>query len=555
MEEKYTVSARKFRPQSFHQIVGQQHIVRTLVYALDSGRIAHGYLFSGTRGVGKTTTARILAKSLNCEKGPTSNPCLECVNCKEIAAGTSLDVMEIDGASNTGVDNIRDLRENVKFSPIRSKYKIYIIDEVHQISKAAFNALLKTLEEPPPHVIFIFATTELNKVPDTILSRCQCFEYKSISLADIVKQLEMIAGAEEVSATPGAIELLARRARGSMRDAQSLFDQAAAYGGGSVSEDDVKLILGLVDKSTLGGIMDAAVNKDKGALLEMVDSVVYSGADPALFVEELSELLRGVMAAKIRNAPAQGDAGEAEKIAKWAAELDFDEIQRFFAVLVETLEQMKRSHMPSLNLTMGLLKLTEKRGLSKLSDIIDTVERAQVMVEGSQPAAPVRKAPPAPPRPSAPVVDSNLEPAPAEIERAISPDSMGNGDLLEAFKSARPVLIGILEHSTVSVTAGKFIITVPDLFAREKLEDPSTRKSLEDIALRITGRQMQQVVVLEAEKKKDVDTVNRHRERDAVLKKSLTELPIVQSALEIFNGDVVEVKVNKDTRINPPVDA
>ncbi len=248
MSEQYTVTARKFRPRTFSQIVGQPHIVRTLTNAIVKKRIGHAYLFSGTRGVGKTTTARILAKALNCANGPTPEPCLECENCKEIEAGSSMDVIEIDGASNTGIDNIRELRENAQFTPSKSTYKIYIIDEVHQISKAAFNALLKTLEEPPPHVKFIFATTELVKVPETILSRCQSFEYRSISVKDISDQLKMIAEHENINITAGAIELLSRRAAGSMRDAQSLFDQAAAYGGGSVTEEDIKLILGMVDK-------------------------------------------------------------------------------------------------------------------------------------------------------------------------------------------------------------------------------------------------------------------------------------------------------------------
>ena len=297
-EQNYTVTARKFRPQTFSEIVGQKHIVQTLTNALTKQRIGHAYLFSGTRGVGKTTSARILAKALNCEKGPTPTPCLECTNCIEITKGSAIDVIEIDGASNTGVDNIRELRENVRFSPTRSKYKIYIIDEVHQISKHAFNALLKTLEEPPDHVVFIFATTELSKVPDTILSRCQNFEYRSISQADIAAQLKMVAKKENIDVADSAIALLSRRAKGSMRDAQSLLDQTAAFGGGKVTSDDVKLILGMVDEAFVTSVMDAIVGQDNKTLFELAGEITQTGADPALFLEDLAQILRNVAGIK-----------------------------------------------------------------------------------------------------------------------------------------------------------------------------------------------------------------------------------------------------------------
>ncbi|MBI4667501.1 MAG: DNA polymerase III subunit gamma/tau [Nitrospinae bacterium] len=557
MEQKHVVSARKFRPQTFSQVVGQQHIVRALGYALNSGRIAHGYLFAGTRGVGKTTTARILAKALNCIKGPTAEPCLECANCKEIAAGTSVDVIEIDGASNRGIENIRELRENARFSPTSSRHKIYIIDEVHQITKDGFNALLKTLEEPPAHVVFIFATTELAKVPVTILSRCQVFEYRSISLADIAKQLEMIAGHEGVEATPTAIQLLARRAKGSMRDAQSLFDQAAAYGGGKVTEEDIQLILGLVNRSTLINVMDAATRQDKASLLELSEMVAQSGYDPALFVEELLETVRDIMAVKIKPENAARLAEEERApVENWARALDFDEIQRFFSSLVQTMEEMRYSHMPTLNLAMGLLRLSEKRGMARIEDILDRVARAEAIVEKGVPGA--ERAAPAPLRipqgsNAAKKLEPNLEPAPAEITKAFSQG--GAEDLKKAFQTARPVLIGYLQNATLALRDMNYTITVDDLLAREHLEEPETRKTLEDIAQKVTGKALRQVVVYQPEKKKETDPqLARNKEIESSIKKHLTETPIVQSALEIFGGDIVDVKVRKDGRLNPPSD-
>lgn len=557
MTESHIVSARKFRPQTFSQIVGQRHIVRTLTNTLQRGRVAHAYLFSGTRGVGKTTTARILAKALNCVEGPTAEPCLKCHNCLEIASGSSIDVMEIDGASNTGVDNIRDLKESVMFSPTKSKYKIYIIDEVHQISKAAFNALLKTLEEPPAHVIFIFATTELNKVPETILSRCQCFEYKSISMGDIVTQLTMIAEREKIEVTPGAIQTLARRARGSMRDAQSMFDQAAAYGGGAVNEEDVKLILGLVDSSTLFRVMDTAIAADRAALLESAGGIAYSGADPGLFMEDLAATVRNVMVAKFRPGGVEGgDPGEAEKLAEWAAALEYDELQRFFAVIIDTMEQIKYSANPALSMEMGLLKLTEKRGLVNIHDVIGKIEKAQTVLErrvASSNPAPARAAAPssaapvearrvpqeARPEPSggaAPEVEPNLEPAPEEIQKSVS--GGGNGDLLGVFQNIKPSFIGMLDGAAVQVKGDTVVIVVDNIGYREFLDEAENKALLEKAAARELGRPARVVVEFHDQKKKSEGPGRmKVKERMESLHKQVVETPIIQEAMEIFNGD------------------
>jgi len=291
----YLVFARKYRPQTFEDVVAQEHVTRTLKNAVARDRIGSGYLFCGPRGTGKTTTARILAKALNCVNGPTPTPCGECDSCKEITAGSSMDVLEIDAASNTGVDDVRQLRENVRYLPSGGKKRIYIIDEVHRLSGAAFDALLKTLEEPPDHVLFLFATTEPLKVPDTILSRTQRFDFKRVSAADLADHLKRIADNEGLTIDETALAILARKADGSVRDSLSLMDQIAAYAGETVSEADVVEALGLVDRSLLFSFTNAVADHQPGQALELVRQILEAGVDVADFIDELMEHFRIVM--------------------------------------------------------------------------------------------------------------------------------------------------------------------------------------------------------------------------------------------------------------------
>jgi len=276
----YQVLARKYRPMRFEEVIGQQHVTQTLQNALASKRIHHAYLFTGARGIGKTTVARILAKALNCEKKVDKiNPCNQCETCQEILEGKSLDVQEIDGASNTGVDDVRQIREQTKYLPAKGDYKVYIIDEVHMLSTQAFNALLKTLEEPPPHVIFIFATTEAQKIPATILSRCQRYDFKRIPVKELIASLETIAKTEQVTCDADALHLIAHEAAGSLRDAQSLFDQAIAYAGSKVTYKNLKEMFGFLDRSQLATLLKSILEKDKKGALEQLNLFYQTGAD------------------------------------------------------------------------------------------------------------------------------------------------------------------------------------------------------------------------------------------------------------------------------------
>src|SRR5688572_13641882 len=295
----YQVIARKFRPQVFEEVVGQRPIVQTLQNAIQMDRIGHAYLFSGARGVGKTTTARILAKGLNCEQGPTITPCNVCASCQEIASGKSIDVFEIDAASNTGVDNIRELRESAKYAAARSRYKIFIIDEVHMLSTSAFNALLKILEEPPPHVVFIMATTERHKLPATILSRCQQFIFRTISPAEIQAHLRQIASREGVKIDDRALSYIVKASEGSMRDAQSLLDQIISFSGQQVVDEDVRDVLGFIPSEILDRTLDALPDRDSKALLENIAIVIDQGLNVQQYVREFIGRVRDLLVMKL----------------------------------------------------------------------------------------------------------------------------------------------------------------------------------------------------------------------------------------------------------------
>jgi DNA polymerase-3 subunit gamma/tau len=295
----YQVSARKYRPGTFDDVIGQPHVIQTLMNAVSTKRIAHAYLFSGTRGVGKTTVARILAKALNCERGPTSRPCDRCENCREIAQGSSVDVIEIDGASNTSVDDVREIRENVKFTPFRGQFRVYIIDEVHMLSNSAFNALLKTLEEPPAHVVFVFATTEIHKIPATILSRCQHYNFRRIASTEIIERLQHVAAQDQLTLEDRSFVALARASEGSMRDALSLLDQAIAYGGKAIRHSDLEVLLGAVPQELVQGLIRAVWVQDSPAALASLAHLLDQGHDLRAFCAEVVERLRNLLVAAV----------------------------------------------------------------------------------------------------------------------------------------------------------------------------------------------------------------------------------------------------------------
>ena len=360
----YQVSARKYRPGTFDDVIGQPHVVQTLMNAVSTKRIAHAYLFSGTRGVGKTTVARILAKALNCEQGPTSHPCNTCENCREIVQGNSVDVIEIDGASNTSVDNVREIRENVKFTPFRGQFRVYIIDEVHMLSNSAFNALLKTLEEPPTHVVFIFATTEIHKIPATILSRCQHYNFRRIARTEIIERLRHVAAQDQLTLEEQSFVALARTSEGSMRDALSLLDQAVAYGGKAVNHADLELLLGAVPQELVQELIRAIMAQDSPAALASLANLLDRGHDLRAFCAEVVEHIRNLLVAAVVPGTAElrglieTSEDDLNQLSMNAKVLTPEQLQELLAIFIQAEDSLRFSSHPRFVMETAAVRAT-----------------------------------------------------------------------------------------------------------------------------------------------------------------------------------------------------
>jgi DNA polymerase-3 subunit gamma/tau len=431
----YQVLARKWRPQKFDDVIGQQAVTRTLRNALASGRLAHAFVFAGQRGSGKTTTARILARALNCVTGPTADPCGTCDACIEIAQGRDIDVLEIDAASHTGIDTIREvIIDNLSFAPVRNRYKVFIIDEVHQLSGSSFNALLKSIEEPPAHVVFMMATTELHKIPDTILSRAQVFEFRTIPTPLITAQLRKIADAEGIQAADAALSLIARAAEGSMRDAQSALDQVIAFAGKTIAVEDVSTVLGLVGRDLLFDLIEAVVAEDGPAAFALADRAVEAGYDLKLVLRELSRAVRDLMIVSVDPSRAgDGDLaeGERERLTALASRFSREDLMRAFDLLSDAEQDIRTASHPRYQFEMVLLKWMHTRKLVSLTDLLASgglpvskpqIPNPKLQIPGRPSAsvtAPVAK-PAAPVKASAP---SNVEPrTPNPESRIPNPD-------------------------------------------------------------------------------------------------------------------------------------
>lgn len=396
--QDYTVLARKYRPQTFDELVGQEHVAKTLGNAIASNRVAHAFLFTGVRGVGKTSSARLLAKSLNCERGASISPCNECAICRDITNGRDIDVLEIDGASNNSVEDVRRLQETLPYRPQRARLKVVIVDEVHMLSTAAFNAFLKTLEEPPPHVKFIFATTEAHKVPVTIRSRCQRYDFRLIPQKVIGERVREILSREGVESDDDTIALVAREAAGSMRDALTLLDQIVALGGERLVGSEVAESLGLAGRAQLRAVMDGLVRGDALAILERIAEVITKGLDLHHFAKELTSYARDLTVLKVTESESSlVDLVDEEREISigLAAETDLLELQRLFAGLVRLQDEVARSGAPHLAFEMGLVRLATRPSLRSVSELLARLEALEGRIRAGGGGAPAPSAPPA----------------------------------------------------------------------------------------------------------------------------------------------------------------
>jgi DNA polymerase-3 subunit gamma/tau len=385
----YQVLARKYRPQKFSEVIGQEHVTRTLKNALEQGRTAHGYIFSGHRGIGKTTIARILAMALNCRSSdkPVTEPCGVCESCTEIRAGNSVDVIEIDAATNRGIDEIRELREGARYRPARDRFKIYILDEAHQITDAAFNALLKTLEEPPAHIVFMLATTQPEDIPQTIRSRCQHFSFRAVKFEEILGQLRQIAAQEKISADEDALAMLAEVGDGSMRDALSIMDQAIASSNGKLSADEVRQLVGTVPSGVMEEVMQAVAQGSSETILQLVDQLISDGQSPTHFARQMVRFLRNAIVAKVAGGESsllQISGDERQRVARVAESFSEEDLTRHLQIMLRTHAELGYRQEQRFHLELGLLKMAHAQRLLPLEQLLSEAG----IPPGSQPGRP-----------------------------------------------------------------------------------------------------------------------------------------------------------------------
>jgi DNA polymerase-3 subunit gamma/tau len=508
-EESYLVIARKWRPSTFDGVIGQEHVTRTLKNAIKGDRVAHAYLFTGPRGVGKTTVARILAKALNCEKAPTLEPCGKCPACMEIGHGTSMDVIEIDGASNRGIDEIRNLRESVRYAPVGGKKKVYIIDEVHMLTQEAFNALLKTLEEPPPHVVFVFATTQPLKVPDTIVSRCQRFDFRRIGSAEISARLRDICKTDGYACEESALQVISRRAEGSMRDAESLLEQVLAFSGGKATEAEIAPIVGLRGSEMVVKLVDAIAAGDRRAVMERVGEAMDGGIDPGDLASAVMEQVRFMLVASIdpesRELMSLVDKVR-EATVKSASKLSTEHLLTMLTMLTKSETSIRRATHKRYILEAVLLRMASTGSLVNIKDVIATVEKMKTgggpglrATSGPSPAGahtPDEASPP----PKAPAKRGRKPGGSASPAETAAPDAARNRpkaaggvagawkNVVESLRNTKASLASVLELGELSSPeSGVLMLEFDNKFHEDQVRKGKNLQILTDAVEKLTN--------------------------------------------------------------------
>ncbi len=590
----YEVLARKYRPQRFSDLVGQEHIARTLAQAIERDRVAHAFLFTGVRGVGKTSSARIMAKALNCLVKMSPEPCNECEACVQITAGHDNDVFEIDGASNNSVDDVRKLQELLPYSPQRDRFRIVIIDEVHMLSTGAFNALLKTLEEPPPHVKFIFATTELQKVPITVRSRCQRFDFRLITEPQLMARLKQILDLEKIASDESALRVIAREAAGSMRDALTLLDQVIAYHPEGVFHDKVLEVLGIAGEPSVLRAAFAVLEGNAPEVFATVEEISSKGSDLLHFAKQLQTLLRDLTYARVTgdiNVALELSVEAMQSALERIKDVDTLSIERAFFSLGTVIDELARSLSPRISLEMGLVYLATRPPLKDLSKVLSELQSLKGGGGGSRPTAP--QVPPAPRSPSAPIVQSTsartaAEKVPAPLKAVSAPpvalaraektvasnpspvasapdlapvESLEHASewerIVAAVRERRPALAAVLEYGSATwpnePTLDELVISFPEgSFYARQADVPDVRSEIAEVAARIAGREVKvrvgaakEPVLKETLAQKKIS--EREGLRDLHTKAALSH-PAVRDLLDVFPeaASSVEVSVNLD---------
>ena len=555
----YQVIARKWRPQRFDEVVGQAAVTRTLKNALASHRLAQAFVFAGPRGVGKTTTARILARALNCVKGPTPDPCGVCEPCVEIAEGRDIDVLEIDAATHTGVDNVREvIIAGLSIMPVRNRYKVFIIDEVHQLSAASFNALLKSIEEPPPHIVFMMATTELDKIPETVLSRSQVYEFRTIGTRAIADQLRKIVDAEQITVAEESLQLIARDAEGSMRDAQSKLDQVIAFTGATISADDVATVLGLVGRDLLLDTIQAVADEDAAAAFALAGRAVEMGYDLRAVVRELGRVVRDLLVLSVDPSritdPEIAGEGERDRLKALGGHFSREDLLRAFDVLTRADNEIRNSAQPRYHLEMALLRWIHLRKLVSIEELIQGVGKSAPAI-----GAPERPAPPSrtpaprsvrlqPDRASAPAPRS-VRPDPDPDPAAAPPQAGGSfkDALLAEIRKAKVVFYNtvVAQAQTIEALGDRVVFTFSP--AQRALRDhfDQNRAWLETVAQQIAGRKIAVAgVVGEAAAAPAAGGASADAEakKKSALKEQALADPGVQALFEVFPAEIRDVE-------------
>ncbi|MFN3531250.1 MAG: DNA polymerase III subunit gamma/tau [Candidatus Brocadia sp.] len=556
----YVVLARRYRPQTFEDLVGQGPIVTTLRNAIRSNRVAHAYLLAGPRGVGKTSMARILSKALNCQHGPTDTPCNICDICRCISAGNDVDVLEIDGASNRGIDEVRNIRQNVSYAPARSRYKIYIIDEVHMLTREAFNALLKTLEEPPAHVKFIFATTAANRLPETVQSRCQRFDFKNISVHDIEKRLLDICKAEGVQVEPAAIHMIARYARGGLRDSQSVLDQLLSFCKDKISLEDVNFVLGCIDEDKIQGMFDSFIKKDVPAALRIVDEVLTEGKTSGEFIDQLLSCVRDLLIFSSCGQEATWIEMNAPFVQRYGKSFSCDTLMYMVQILSDAKMRTTDSLLQRILLEMAVIKLCRMESVGSLNEIVEKIALLEDRL-AQRKSEPIGKNEEIVPAQKSVTQQMVLEPALEEYHTTATKGTKGNDfeDLQDGKSVWERVLLSIQgkkkstwallkEGRLVGFKDGEITIEFPGncSFHKEKLDQAEEKRFIEQCAKEVVQGDVRLKLAVSkngSPEKRKSNVFSGHNSSEMQSGDPVCSEPAVKKTLDLFGGHVV--KVNK----------